>query len=85
MESAACWPGLNGRRVRSVYLITYSKANIEIIASNESSAVVVLDSFQNADPTSKTKVYNGCAVRNIIRMVKFTITWLLNLIEIGDG
>ena len=47
---------LNGRRVRTVYLITYSKANVEIIASRESFAVEVLDSFQNADPTSKTRV-----------------------------
>ena len=43
---------MNGRGFRSVYLITYSKANVEIIASRESLAVVVLDSFQNADPTS---------------------------------
>ena len=56
MESAERRPRLNGRRVRSVYLITYSKANVEIIASRESFAVVVLDSFQNADPTSKTRV-----------------------------
>ena len=56
MERAERGPRLNGRRVRSVYLITYSKANVDIIASRESFAVVVLDSFQNADPTSKTKV-----------------------------
>ena len=42
--------------MRSVYLITYSKANAEIIESRESFALVVLDSFQNADPTSKAKV-----------------------------
>ena len=56
MESAERGPRLNGRKVRSVYLITYSKANVEIIASRESFALVVLDSFQNADLTSKTKV-----------------------------
>ena len=56
MERAEHRPRLNGRRVRSVYLITYSKANVEIIVSHESFAVVVLHSFQNADPTSKTKV-----------------------------
>ena len=56
MESAERRPRLNGRGFRSVYLITYSKANVEIIASRESLAVVVLDSFQNADPTSKTRV-----------------------------
>ena len=56
MESAEQWPRLNGRRVRSVYLITYSKSNVEIIASRESFAVVVLDSFQNVDPTTKTRV-----------------------------
>ena len=33
----------------SVCLITYSKANVEIIASRESFAVVMLDSFQNAE------------------------------------
>ena len=53
MERTESWPRLNGRRVRSVYLITYGKANVEIIASRESFAVVVLDSFQNADSTSK--------------------------------
>ena len=56
MQIAERTPSLNGRRVRSVYLITYSKANVEIIASRDSFAVVVLDSFQNADPASKTKV-----------------------------
>ena len=56
MESAERRTRLNGRKVRSVYLITYSKANVEIISSRESFAVVVLDSFQNADATSKTKV-----------------------------
>ena len=54
MESAERGPRLNGRRVRSVYLITYSEPNVEIIASRESFAVIVLDSFQNADRTSKT-------------------------------
>jgi len=49
-------PHLNGRRVRSVYLITYSKAKVDIIALRDSFAVAVLDSFQHADPTSKTKV-----------------------------
>ena len=56
MESAERRQRLNGRRVKSVYLITYSKANVEIIASRESFAVIVLDSFQNADLTSKTRV-----------------------------
>ena len=85
MESAERQPRLNGRKVRSVYLITYSKANVEIIASRESFAVVVLDSFQMLIPQAKLKFYNGYAVRNVIRMVKFTITEPLNLIEIGDG
>ena len=56
MESEGRGARLNGRQIRSVYLITYSKADVEIIASRDSFAVVVLDSFQNADPTSKTKV-----------------------------
>lgn len=56
MESAGRGARLNGRQIRSVYLITYSKADVEIIASRDSFAVVVLDSFQNADPTSKSKV-----------------------------
>lgn len=56
MESEGRGACLNGRQIRSVYLITYSKADVEIIASRDSFAVVVLDSFQNADPTSKTKV-----------------------------
>ena len=57
MERAERGPRLNGRRVRSVYLVAYSKANVETIALRESfSSLVVLDSFQNADSTSKTKV-----------------------------
>lgn len=48
--------GLKGRQIRSVYLITYSKADAEIIASRESFAVAVLDSFENADPSSKTNI-----------------------------
>ena len=56
MESGERGPRLNGRKVRSVYQITYSKENAEIIESRESFAPVVLDSFQNADPTSNAKV-----------------------------
>ena len=39
MERAERGPRLNGRRVRSVYLITYSKASVEIIALRESFAM----------------------------------------------
>ena len=39
MERAERGPRLNCRRVRSVYLITYSKASVEIIASRESFAM----------------------------------------------
>ena len=86
MQSAEHGPHLNSRKVRSVYLITYSKTNIEIIASHESFVVVVLDFFSKIlFPEAKLKLYNGCAIRNVIRMVKFTITWPLNFIKIGNG
>ena len=48
--------GLKGRQIRSIYLIMYSKADAEIIASCESFAVAVLDYFENADPSSKTNI-----------------------------
>ena len=40
---------LSRRQVRSVYLITYSRANSELVDSRNSFVRVVLDSFANAD------------------------------------
>ena len=56
MERAESEANLENRQIRSVYLVTYSKANAEIIASSDSFALVVLDSFNNADPSCKTEV-----------------------------
>ena len=41
MESARRGAHWSGRQIRSVYLITYSKADVEIIASRDSFAVVI--------------------------------------------
>ena len=54
MEGAERTASLKNRQIRSVYLITYSKA--EIIASRDSFAVVVLNYLNNADPSCKTEV-----------------------------
>lgn len=47
---------LSRRKVRSVYLITYSRAQPERIESRDSFAVKVLDSFENANPNTTSKV-----------------------------
>ena len=49
--------GVLGRRqLRSVYLVTYSQANSEIVDSRESFVLIVLDSFENADPKCRSQV-----------------------------
>ena len=40
---------LGSRQVRSIYLITYSRANEDIVPNRESFVQLVLDSFHNAD------------------------------------
>lgn len=47
---------MSRRKVRSVYLITYSRAQPERIESRDSFAVKVLDSFENANPNTTSKV-----------------------------
>jgi hypothetical protein len=47
---------LNRRQVRSVYLITYSRAVPEIIDSRSSFASIILDAFINADAKVSNKV-----------------------------
>ncbi len=47
---------LSAREVRSVYLITYSQANVDIVATREELSRIVLDSFSNADPCSHSQV-----------------------------
>ena len=55
-NEAASKRDLSSRQTRSVYLITYSQADTEIVSSHYSFAVIVLDSFQNADPRSQNQV-----------------------------
>ena len=47
---------LGSRQVRSVYLITYSRANEEIVPNRESFVQLVLDSFDNADPLTRCEI-----------------------------
>ena len=47
---------LRSREVRSVYLITYSRADLEVVASREEFSRLVLDSFANADPCTHSEV-----------------------------
>ena len=47
---------LNRRQMRTVYLVTYSRADADIVSSRDSFAVVVLDSFLNDDPNAQGKV-----------------------------
>ena len=53
---SASGDGLSRRQVRSVYLITYSRANAELVDSRNSFACLVLDSFANADDKITNKV-----------------------------
>ena len=55
-NEAASKRDLRSRQIRSVYLITYSQADTEMVSSRNSFAVIVLDSFQNADPQSQSQV-----------------------------
>jgi len=47
---------LSSRQVRSVYLLTYSQADVDVVPSREEFSRVVLDSFKNADPCSHCEV-----------------------------
>ena len=49
-ESLSC------RQVRSVYLITYSQANLELVPTRDEFARIVLDSFANSDPCTRSEV-----------------------------
>ena len=44
------------RQVRSIYLITYSRANEEIVPNRENFVQLVLDSFYNADPLTRCEI-----------------------------
>ena len=47
------WEALGSRQVQSIYLITYSRANEEIVPNRESFVQLVRDSFDNADPLTR--------------------------------
>ena len=51
-----CYNALSRRQVRSVYLITYSRAQANIIASRAAFAEVIVDTFNNADPKISNRV-----------------------------
>ena len=56
MSTSKSYNALSRRQVRSVYLITYSRAQAHLIDSRNSFASVVLDAFANADKTMSNKV-----------------------------
>ena len=47
---------LGSRQVRSIYLITYSRANEEIVPNRENFVQLVVDSFYNADPLTRCEI-----------------------------
>ena len=47
---------LESREVRRVYLITYSRANLELVPSREAFSRIILDAFENANPASNSSV-----------------------------
>ena len=47
---------LRSRQVRSIYLITYSRANEAIVPNRESFVQLELDSFDNADPLTRCEI-----------------------------
>jgi len=44
------------RAVRRFYLVTYSQANADVVLCRDSFAVLVLDSFLNAQPKCQSRV-----------------------------
>ena len=55
-ETDPDWRTLNSRRVRLVYLLTYSQADLELVPSREEFSRIVLDSFAHADLCSPSEV-----------------------------
>ena len=52
-----CYNALSRRQVRSVYLITYSRAQADmLIASRAAFAEVIVEAFKNADPKISNRV-----------------------------
>ena len=47
---------LGSRQFRSIYLITYSRANEAIVPNRESFVQLVLDSFDNADQLTRCEI-----------------------------
>ena len=47
---------LRRRAVRSVYLVTYSQANADVVLCRDPFAVLVRDSFLNAQPKCQSRV-----------------------------
>ena len=47
---------LGSRQAQSIYLITYNRANEEIVPNRESFVQLVLDSFDNADPLTRCEI-----------------------------
>ena len=47
---------LGSRQVQSIYQITYSRANEEIVPNRESFVQLVRDSFDNADPLTRCEI-----------------------------
>ena len=55
-ETDSDWRRLNSRRVRLVYLLTYSQADLELVPTREEFSCIVLDSFAHADLCSPSEV-----------------------------
>ena len=58
---------LTTRQVRSVYLITYSQADLEVVPTREEFSRLVLDSFANADPLTRSEVLQWVCCREVHR------------------
>ena len=54
---------LNSRQVRFVYSITYSQADLDIVRTREEFSRIVLDSFSNADPSSRVEVVQWACIQ----------------------
>ena len=51
-----CYNALSRRQVRSVYLITYSRAQADTIASRAAFAEVIVEAFKSADPKVSNQI-----------------------------
>ena len=62
-------------KVRSVYLLTYSQADLSTVPTREDFAHMVLEAFSKREQTANPKFCSGSAAKKNTSVKGFTITW----------